>query len=127
LNGTNGLSLPRDPRAYLWDVCAAAGDIIAFTMGLSAEEYAASNITSAAVERKFEIIGEALKLLHRHYPDMASRIPELQKIVAFRNLLAHGYAVVEHERVFAITRHELLALRSAAAMMLQEIDSPKDF
>jgi uncharacterized protein with HEPN domain len=117
------LSLPRDPRAYLWDVRAAADDIIEFTRGLSAEEYAASAITHSAVERKFEIIGEALKLLHRHYPAMASRIPELLKIVAFRNLLAHGYAVVEHQRVFDITGRELIDLRVAASALLDELET----
>jgi uncharacterized protein with HEPN domain len=90
---------------------------------MSAGEYAVSAITHSAVERKFEIIGEALKLLHRHYPAMAARIPELLKIVAFRNLLAHGYAVVEHQRVFDITRRELIVLHASAAALLHELEA----
>jgi uncharacterized protein with HEPN domain len=34
------------------------------------------------------------------------------RIVAFRNLLIHGYAVVEPARVWAIVEKELLGLKS---------------
>lgn len=101
------MSLRRDPRAYLWDVREAANAIVEFTDGISEASYAASAITHSAVERKFEVIGEALNLLSKSDPALASRIPELDKIVSFRNLLIHGYAVVDHGRVWAITRQEL--------------------
>jgi uncharacterized protein with HEPN domain len=115
------LSLRRDPRAYLWDVREAANAIVEFTDGISEASYAASAITHSAVERKFEVIGEALNLLSKSDPVLASRIPELDKIVSFRNLLIHGYAVVEHGRVWAITRQELLSLRKTVAGLLAEL------
>jgi len=42
------------------------------------------------VERKFEIIGESLNQLAKQDPASASRIPRIEEIVAFRNLLIHG-------------------------------------
>jgi uncharacterized protein with HEPN domain len=44
----------------------------------------------AAVERKFEVVGEALGQLARLDPELAARIPDYRRIIAFRNILIHG-------------------------------------
>jgi uncharacterized protein with HEPN domain len=54
--------------------------------------YAANEMAQAAVERKFEIIGEALNQLAKLDDAFAARIPDLPQIVGFRNQLIHGYA-----------------------------------
>ena len=51
-----------------------------------------TGMAQAAVERKFEIIGEALNQLAKLDGAMAARIPDLPQVVAFRNQLIHGYA-----------------------------------
>ena len=40
----------------------------------------------SAVERQFEIIGEALNQLSKVAPDLAAQIADLSRIVAFRNV-----------------------------------------
>ena len=52
--------MPRSLQAYLWDIEAAAGDILAFTRGKRLDDYQSDAMLRAAVERNFEIIGEAL-------------------------------------------------------------------
>ncbi|MHB8290823.1 MAG: HepT-like ribonuclease domain-containing protein [Acidimicrobiales bacterium] len=52
--------MPRDPRTYLWDARRAADQIRAFVEGRSWQEYQADVLLHSAVERQFEIIGEAL-------------------------------------------------------------------
>jgi uncharacterized protein with HEPN domain len=84
------LALQRDPRAFLWDVREAALAIQSFTAGMDARAYADSPVTQAAVERKFEVIGEALNQLAKVDPALAARIPDRSQIVAFRNQLIHG-------------------------------------
>ena len=50
------------------------------------------------------IVGEALNRLTREDPDLAARVPDIARIVAFRNVLAPGYEVVGDEVVWnAIT------------------------
>ncbi len=49
----------RDVRAYLWDIKKAADAISVFVAGLDAQIYAETEVVHSAVERKFEIIGEA--------------------------------------------------------------------
>lgn len=45
----------------------------------------------AAVERQFEIIGEALGQLAKLDPEMAAQISEHRRIIAFRNIPVHGW------------------------------------
>jgi len=92
--------------------------------GLSAEKYSTTELVHTAVERKFEIIGEALAQLAKHDPTLATRIPDLRDIIAFRNVLIHGYAVVEHARVWRIIESSLPGLRAAVSALLSELESP---
>ena len=98
-----------DPRILLADVDRAGADIERFIDGLDRETYVGDARTQAAVERKFEIIGEALNRLHQSHPDIADRIPPLREVVSFRNLLIHGYAAVIPDRVWDYAENDLPA------------------
>ena len=91
--------MQRDPRALLWDVREAALAIQTFTTGLDATAYENNELVQAAVERKFEMIGEALNQLSKLDAAMAAQLPDLPQIVAFRNQLIHGYATVNPSTV----------------------------
>ncbi|MCT6720069.1 DUF86 domain-containing protein [Acidovorax sp. K2F] len=114
--------MQRDPRAFLWDVREAAAAIESFTHGMDAAAYGANAMAQAAVERKFEIIGEALNQLSKLDTAMAARIPDLAQIVAFRNQLIHGYATVNLGTVWNITQTALPALLRAVQTLLEEQD-----
>ena len=113
--------MPRDTQSYLWDVCDSAEAITQFTAGRTLEDYLADRQIRSAVERQFEIIGEALNRLSKEAPLMAARIPELSQIVAFRNLLIHGYATVEDAIVWRTVQEDLPKLYETAAMLLAEL------
>jgi len=112
----------RDLRAYLWDIEQAAGDIQVFTSGKQLSDYQSDAMLRAAVERRFEMIGEALTQALRQYPEVASRITDQQQIIAFRNQLIHGYATVQDALVWDIVQTELPVLRQQAADLLREVD-----
>jgi uncharacterized protein with HEPN domain len=92
--------MPPDRRKYLWDALAAAELLSQFGEGKSLEDYQADPLLRSAVERQFEIIGEALNQLSKLDPDLAAGIPDLRRIVAFRNILIHGYATVDDALVW---------------------------
>lgn len=117
--------MERDPRVYLWDVRDAADDIAQFIAGLDSTGYADDKLVRAAVERKFEIIGEALNLLSKHAPNLALRIMVLRRIVDFRNVLIHGYATVDDELVWGIASESLPGLRQAVSALLDELGPPE--
>lgn len=113
--------MQRDPRAFLWDVRESALAIASFTNGMDAAAYDANPMAQAAVERKFEIIGESLNQLSKLDAAMAARIPDLAQIVAFRNQLIHGYATVNVGTVWNITQTALPALLDAVQILLDEL------
>ncbi len=55
----------RDARAFLWDAREAIDAIRVFVAGIGPEEYGRNTLPHSAVERKFEIIGEALNQLSK--------------------------------------------------------------
>ncbi len=110
----------RDPQAYLSDARRAAEAILAFTDGKNFDDYAGDALLQSAVERQFVTIGEALAQLARMDSALSQRIPDLARIVAFRNILVHGYALVDHDQVWSAVRTRLPELRAALADLLGE-------
>lgn len=94
--------MPRDPRAYLWDARRAAALVIEFVTDRSWADYGSDPLLRSAVERQFEIVGEALGQLRRAARDLAAQVPDLPRIVAFRNLLIHGYAAIDDRLVWEV-------------------------
>ncbi|MSP96428.1 MAG: hypothetical protein EXR29_04210 [Betaproteobacteria bacterium] len=64
-----------DSRAYLWDVCHAADVILDVVAGIDLNTYAGSEVIHSTVERKFQIIGEALNRFSKAAPTLAASIP----------------------------------------------------
>ena len=112
--------MQRDARAYLWDVQEAALAIQHFVANLDAAGYAADPLVYSAVERKFEIIGEALGQLAKADPALASRVPHLPQIEAFRNQLIYGYAAVNHSTVWNVIHGDMPSLREVVQQLLTE-------
>ena len=73
---------------YLWDVREAGKLIQQFSTSRSMADYFADALLRSAVERQFEIIGEALNQLRKIDEATANQIPEIRRIVAFRNIPA---------------------------------------
>lgn len=115
----------RDPRVLLADIEQAGADIARFTEGMDSGAFAGDALTQAAVERKFEIVGEALNRLHGYHPEIARRIPRLRRIVDFRNLLSHGYDRVNPERVWSHAQRNLPELRRVVQALLAELGPPE--
>jgi uncharacterized protein with HEPN domain len=93
------MTAERSAAKYLWDARRAAERVAHFTEHRSFEDYLADDVLRAAVERQFEIIGEAFAGLRRADPTLAAAVPDLPRIVAFRNILIHGCATVDNRLV----------------------------
>jgi uncharacterized protein with HEPN domain len=105
---------------YIWDVLEAADLVDEFLGTSSLEEYLAVTFLRSAVERQLQIVGEALAQLSRRDPDTAKSIPEVPRVVAFRNILVHGYADIDNELVWGILKTSLPALRDRLRPLLEE-------
>ena len=99
--------MQRDARTYLWDARRAATLVGSFVSGHSWEDYQADQMLRSAVERQFEIVGEALNRLRQVDAALASEIPDLVRIIGFRNALIHGYSMIDDQVVWD-TANELV-------------------
>ena len=109
---------------YLWDVQQAAARVTRFTTGRSFDDYLADEMLSAAVERQFAIIGEALAALRRIAPEVAAMIPEVEQIIGFRNVLVHAYGDVDSEEVWGTIQNDLPRLQEVVAELLGSAPRP---
>ena len=110
-------SLQRDPKSLLWDAREAAEVIAAVTAG-KLGRLRPGHVLRSAVERQFEIIGEALAQPARIDAATAQKVPDLRRIIAFRNVLIHGCATVDPARVWRVIEENLPPLRAALAELL---------
>ncbi len=110
--------MPHDPRKCLEDMRAAALLIRSAVSGRSRDDYLNDLILRAAVERQFEIIGEAINRLRKLDVKLAEQIPEHRRIISFRNVLAHGYDCVDHQIVWLTISNKLPALIQQIDVML---------
>ncbi|MGA7980152.1 MAG: HepT-like ribonuclease domain-containing protein [Chromatiaceae bacterium] len=115
----------REPRAFLWDARNSADAIARFIRGKSFQDYLADEILRSAVERQFEIVGEALSQLSKADPKLAARLTDAGKVIGFRNVLIHGYTKVDHAIVWQAATRDLPGLHATLEALLKELgESP---
>jgi uncharacterized protein with HEPN domain len=74
----------------------------------------------SAVERQLTIAGEALTQLARTDFATASRFTDYKRIIAFRNVLVHGYAEIDDSIVWDVLQLRLGVFRDEADTLLAE-------
>jgi len=100
--------MPHSIRKLLLDLQISCEEILEFTKEKSFEDFTNDRVLQLAVEREFEIIGEALSRLERiDGEELSVKIPEFRKIIGFRNILAHGYDVVDEASLWDFVVHRV--------------------
>lgn len=112
-----------ESRKLLEDIVQAAALLERFARGKKLEDYKSDPMFRSAVERQFEIVGEALKQLADRDATTAANIPELKRIIGFRNILIHGYAQVNDTLVWSALTTHIHPLRSVVQSLL---DIPRE-
>ena len=111
-------------QKYLFDIEHAAAQLQSFIADQTREQYLANALVQAAVERQFEIIGEATAQLAKIDVASAELIPDYRRLIAFRNILIHGYANVDHELVWDLSQTRLPELLRAIHSLTSSQKSP---
>ena len=110
---------------YLYDIQRAAGLLREFTLGKTFVDYAGNAMLRSAVERQFEVIGEAMEQLSRIDEPVAGKISHDERIIAFRNILIHGYADVDNRLVWDVLETNLPTLLNEVGDILKDTgDAP---
>jgi|SRR5690625_4848737 len=100
--------MPHKIPKLLEDISLACSGITEFINGKTFEQFQENHMLQLAVEREFEIIGEALSRLARiDEHNLARHIPEYRKIIDFRNIVAHGYDVIDEAAMWDFARNRV--------------------
>ena len=106
---------PRAPK-LLEDIRNAADFVKTSTHEVALAQFKQDRLLCQAVERNFEIIGEAMRRLEKDDSDTAARIADYRRIIAFRNVLIHGYDVIDPAIVWS-------AVSDVAAPLLRDVQA----
>lgn len=106
-------------KAHLWDAQHACATAVSFVEGQDEEAFKESVLLQSAVERQIEIFGEALARLRRTDPEVAALIPEANRIIGMRNVIAHEYGVVDYAIVWSVVTARLGPLAERLETLLQ--------
>ena len=104
----------------LYDIRNATSLLRDFTSGRSLEDYQNNAMLRAAVERQFEIVGEAISQLAKINEETAARIIGYQRMIALRNVLIHGYADVDDQIVWGVVISDLPQLALEVERLIEE-------
>ncbi len=105
-------------KKHLFDILEAARDIEEYTGSLEYSSFIKNSMVQAAVERKFQIIWEALNRIKRLDNSVLRGISEHQRIIAFRNIIVHGYDVIDSEIIWDAIKKHLPKLKEEAERLL---------
>jgi uncharacterized protein with HEPN domain len=91
---------------FLDHISDAIEKIERFTAGMDESAFIANEMAHYAVIKALENIGEASRNIARHYPDFAAAHEEVGFSQAYemRNMLAHGYFLIELRIVWKTTK-----------------------
>src|SRR5206468_1958519 len=99
---TGFCSMQLEVLKYLYDMQRACLLLSSFLSEKSFESYESDALLRSAVERQLTIVGEAMSRLRKLDPAIMLRITDARKIIAFRNILVHGYDMIDHEVVWGV-------------------------
>lgn len=111
--------MPHNIKKYLYDIQQAIKQIEMFIKGKTYRNFTEEPIIQSAVERKFEIIGEALYKIRKLDEDYLSEIDDANKIIGFRNVIIHGYDVIDSKIVWDAVKINLPKLKKQIKNLLQ--------
>ncbi len=103
------------------DILNSIGKIKKYSVGYNFNEFLNDDKTIDAIERNFEIIGEAsnqfsMEFQNKH-PDIS-----WHSLISFRNRLIHGYFGVDLEILWQILQYELPNLEMQLVEILEEMN-----
>jgi uncharacterized protein with HEPN domain len=107
-----------ETKKYVYDILKACEAIFEFTEGKDLASYESNMLLQSAVERQLMIIGEAMNQAMHGEPDICEYMPDAREIVNLRNVIVHGYAVVENATIWGIVQGDLPALYDQVKRLL---------
>ncbi|MFO8052736.1 MAG: HepT-like ribonuclease domain-containing protein [Candidatus Omnitrophota bacterium] len=107
-------------KKYLFDVKKAIGEIESFIKNKNYQDFADGTLLQSAVERKLEIVGEALNRIGKLDGDILNNITDARRIIGFRNIIIHGYDVLDSKIVWDALQNNLPQLKKEIDNLMED-------
>jgi uncharacterized protein with HEPN domain len=107
-----------ETKRRLLDALEACRAIQKFSAGTDYATFVADELLRAAIERKFEILGEALNRAEQSESDLADQLPELRRMIGMRNRIIHGYDAIDEEILWDAVEFKVPNLSEQIAAIL---------
>ncbi len=107
-----------ESKKFLYDIRQAVDLIEKFLDSKTFSDYSCDPLLQSGVERQLIIVGEALNRLSKVDTSSISNFTDYKKIIGFRNIIVHGYDIVENETVWGIIQSSLPQLRDEVNSLL---------
>jgi len=115
----------RSPELFIQDMLEAIEKIERYTESIEdLEDFKEKDIVVDAVLRNLEIIGEAAGNISKEIRSKYSEIP-WNRVVGLRNVVIHGYFVVDLEIIWVIIKEQLPELKEVLLKMMEELEKSK--
>ncbi|MEO6870525.1 MAG: HepT-like ribonuclease domain-containing protein [Ginsengibacter sp.] len=111
----------RETILLIEDIGVSIANILEFTQGMSFEEYESDLKTKHAVERNFEVIGEASSRVPENYKVETSQI-EWRILKDFRNFIIHEYFGINDLIIWDTIQQRLPDLLEAFKILLNKFE-----
>lgn len=109
-------------KAHLIDILEAINDIDTFIGEKKVfNEFAKNKMLNSAVERKFEIIGEAMNRVKRDAPEIV--MENQRAIINFRNRVIHAYDSIDKEVIWSIIINHLPKLKMEVEQLIKQYEN----
>jgi uncharacterized protein with HEPN domain len=109
-------------QKWLYDIKVAIDEVDSFFEGESMifENYQKNKMLKRAIEREFEIIGEAMNRILKRDESFIEKIKDAINIVGLRNQVIHAYDNISDESIWAVIINHLPRLKKDVNAMLNE-------
>jgi uncharacterized protein with HEPN domain len=108
-----------ESKKFLYDMLQACEALSEFVEGKQFADYDSDLLLRSAVERQLMIVGEALSQAARTDEELAAQIEDAREIINLRNVIVHGYTVIENETIWGILQADIPRLRDQVAQLLE--------
>jgi len=110
------------PVKLLGDMKLAAEFVVNTLANQQRKDFEQDLVLRFAVERELITIGEALSQLHRIAPEIAEQVDRWKDIIGFRNILVHGYDILNTSLVWDIVKKDIPKLHAKIETLLEAED-----
>ena len=102
-------SVSRESVLFLQDIESRCLRILEYTTDMTFDDFVLDSRTRDAVERSFQVIGDAVKALPQDVRDQAAQLP-WSMLARFRDIVTHAYFRVDPLEVWNAIRDEVQPL-----------------